>query len=281
MDIITKAIVYPFKDKKWSEKYLIIVAIVFASLIISTVVSFVVTLPLQMFSAIADFVSSSAQNASSTGSTISSITSSFSSMFVSIITLPMIFYFLGYFTKLIKGMINEEKDFIPAHKDIFQKISQGALLYLLQIIISFPIGIVAMIVMGAGGVGIFVLARLISNSPMYIALLVLVIVILFAVFIAIAIASILIKLSSAYIFISTSDFGKALNIKKIFELITKYWKEFANIYGYFLLFGFLTIPAFFISIFTAFLGVPVITTSYYFAIAYTIGVYFKKIKEKE
>ena len=48
-----------------------------------------------------------------------------------------------------------------------------------------------------------------------------------------------------------------------------------------LLFGLLAIPAFIISAFTLFLGIPVISASYYFAIAYTTGEYFKKIEEQE
>jgi hypothetical protein len=281
MDIVKEAIVYPFKEKDWTKKYLVVVVILLASIILSTIVSFLISFPLQMLSAFSGIFSGNSTDSVNLIGSMASMFSSFASMFVSIITIPVTFYLLGYFLEVVKAILHKNKDIIPFHKDIFQKITSGALLYIIQLITSLPGVIVGITLTLIGGVGIYFLTQITSNSPIFIVLLVLLIVVLFLLYIVIAFLSILIGLSSTYIFVLTGDFGKALNVKRIFELIKKYWREFLSIYGYTILFGLLTIPACFVSMFTAFLGFPVVMASYYFAIAYTTGTYFKKIKEEE
>jgi hypothetical protein len=277
MDLIKNAIVYPFKDKEWPKKYVVVAVILLSAFILMWVINLIVIFPLQL-------IGMAAQSSSPSMDSIKNIFSYFSSIGsygVSILSLPIIFYFFGYFSKAIKTIMNKEEIIVPLHDDIWKKILNGALLYLLQVITGLPFIIVSVGVVISAGFGVYFLSSIPHESALYVALLILIIVLAVVILLALIIFAILFYTSSAYIFISTGDFGKSLNIKRLFGLIRNYWKEFFSIYGYVIVFKLLLIPAYFISVFTAFLGFPVVMASYYYAVSYTIGTYFKKIKEEE
>lgn len=275
-DIIKESIIYPFKEKDWIKRYGIMAGILLAMGLVSFGFQLFISFPLQLLESFGSEVGTEIYFLSSSLMTIFTAVSS-------LLSLPIMFYIFGYGIEIVRNVMKKDAPIAPLHSDVLQKLTKGALVYLIYFIESIPAffiaGAIAILVtlLGSGLYSIIPTDETIASTILWIFLFLIIFILIFALVIALS----LMFFSSLYIFVSTGDFKKAITPARIIEVIKIGWRSFFKMWLYMFVISLLSMFASMVSALTLFLATPVIMTSVLYAYFYLYGVTFKEIEDIE